>query len=333
MKSKSLVLAILSLSVVFSLTACSSGDDAGTTVAGGGRGGAEFGFLTLSITDAPIDKATEVWVQFDGLELMPRSKSQGQEPILITFDEPMSINLLELQGDKSKLLLSNEILPTGVYNWLNLKVTASNDGVLDSYIKFSDGTVHELDIPSGSEVGLKIKGGLEIIANTQSEKTIDFNLRKSVINTGAGEFKLKPTIKLISNNRSGTLKGTIKLKVLTSRRCSDNDPATGNAVYLYDGKSITPDDIDDIDIDPDPVASALINLNKLTGEYEYSFGYVPFGKYTVVFTCEADLDDPMTDDVINFTRTRNVNIKKVGVKTLGKNAFRFNKNIATVNGG
>lgn len=329
MNSKKFVLAILSLSVIFSLTACSSGGDAGTTVAGGGRGGAEFGFLTLSITDAPIDKATEVWVQFDGLELMPKSDSPNQEPILITFDEPMSINLLELQGDKSKTLLSNEILPTGIYSWLNLKVTASNDGLLDSYIKFGDGTVHELDIPSGSEVGLKIKGGLEIIANTSSEKTIDFNLRKSVINTGADEFKLKPTIKLISNNRSGTIEGTIKLKVLTSSRCSDNDPVTGNAVYLYEGKNITPDDIDGID--PEPATSALVKLNNTTGEYVYSFGYVPFGNYTAVFTCEAGLDDPMTNDVINFTITRNVNIKNVGVKTLAKNAFRFRTTIAAVN--
>ena len=189
----------LSLVCILGLTACSSGSDLSTTVAGGGRGGTEYGFVTLSVTDAPIDYATEVWVQFDGVEFMPSSDSADQTPILVMLDSPMTINLLELQGSKSQALLTNEILPTGNYDWVRLMVTAVNDGVMDSYIVLDDGTVHELDMPSGSEVGLEIVGGLEVIANTPSDKTIDIDLRKSIVTNGLGEYLIQPVVSLVNN--------------------------------------------------------------------------------------------------------------------------------------
>ncbi len=75
MLKKNFVIKYLGFACILSLTACSSGSDVDTTVAGGGRGGAEYGFITLSITDAPIDFATEVWLQFDGVKFMPSSDS------------------------------------------------------------------------------------------------------------------------------------------------------------------------------------------------------------------------------------------------------------------
>ena len=316
------VSSLVSLACVLNLQACSSGGDAATTVAGGGRGGTEYGFVTISITDAPVDIATEVRVQFDGIEFMPSDGSTDQVPILIMFEDPISINLLELQGNKSQPLLTNEILPTGNYDWVRLMISAVQDGVMDSYIRLADGSVHELDMPSGMAVGLKIVGGLEVLANTPSSKTIDFDLRKSIIMNGLGDFKIKPTLNLVSNNTSGTIEGTVHLDQLISDDCSDTDPETGNAVYLYEGFNVEPDDIDGID--PEPVASALVKLNSATGNYEYSFGFVPFGKYTVVMTCTSDMDDPDDDDddTIDFSTTKNVNINSTTTRILPQSAFR-----------
>ncbi len=224
------------------------------------------------------------------------------------LDTPMVINLLELQGSKSKALLTNEILPTGVYDWVELKVTAVKDGVMDSYIVLEDGTVHELNIPSGSEVGLTIVGGLEVIANMPSAKTIDFDLRKSIVVDSLGDYQIQPALNLVSNEQTGTIEGTVKQKETLSFYCSDLDPLTGNVVYLYEGFNVKPDDMGGTG--PEPVASALVKLNYSTGKFEYSFGFVPFGKYTGAFTCAADLDDQATDDAINFTRTKNINIDR-----------------------
>lgn len=320
MLKKYFVFPLVSIVCVLYLQACSSGGDATTTVAGGGRGGTEYGFVTISITDAPVDIATEVRVQFNGIEFMPADSSSNQEPILVMFDEPVSIDLLELQGNKSKTLLTNEILPTGQYDWIRLKITAIKDGIMDSFIRLVDGSVYELDMPSGLEVGLKIVGGLEIIANTPSSKTIDFDLRKSIIMLGFDDFKIKPSLKLVSNDKSGTIEGAVNMKKLISSSCSDLDPDTGNAVYLYEGFNVEPDDVDGRD--PEPVASSLVTLNDATGNYEYSFGFVPFGKYTVVMTCTSDLDDPDSDDVLDFSTTKNINITSTNAKILPLSTFR-----------
>jgi len=320
MLMKNFVIKCLGVAYILSLTACSGGGgDAETTIAGGGRGGIEYGFISLSVTDAPIDNATEVWVQFDGVEFMPSSESHQQNPILIMFDTPMSINLLELQGTKSKALLTNEILPTGIYNWVKLKITAVKDGVMDSYIVLKDGTVNELDMPVDSEIGLTIVGGLEVIANMPSAKTIDFDLRKSIIMNNPNDFQLQPVINLVSNDQSGSIEGNIKLKTLISPSCSDFNPLTGNAVYLYEGLNIQPDDIGGKGAEP--ITSALVKLNNLTGNFEYSFGFLPFGKYTAAFTCESDLDDQSTDDALNFSKTKNINITSTMPKILSSNTF------------
>ena len=320
MLMKNFAITCFGVASIMALTACSSGGDVETTVAGGGRGGAEYGFISLSISDTPIDYATEVWVQFDGVEFLPSSDSHDQNPILIMFDTPIIINLLDLQGTNSRALLTNEIMPTGKYDWVKLKITAVKDGDLDSYIVMKDGTVHELDMPGDSEVGLTIVGGLEVIANVPSAKTIDFDLRKSIVLNNLNEFQIQPAINLVSNDKSGSIEGSVKLKELISSSCSDLDPLTGNAVYLYEGFNITPDDIGGTG--PEPIRSALININNSNGKFEFSFSFVPFGKYTATFTCEADLDDPSTDDVLSFTTTKNVNITSTQTQTLKSNTFR-----------
>ena len=304
------LITILSISA---LTACGGGGDDNS--AGGGRGGTQNGFLTLSITDAAIDYASEVWVQFDGVVLKPASDSDA---ITLDFDPPMTINLLALQGQNSLQMLINETLPSGSYNWIRLNITASDDGVMDSYIKLIDNSVHDLNIPSGGESGLQIIGGLEIIANTPTDMTIDFDLRKSIVMTDNGQYSLIPVLKLINDADSGSITGTVELSALTDPGCPDIDPATGNAIYLYDGFNVTPDDVGNTGAEP--VASAMPAMNNATGEYEYSFGFIPLGKYTAAFTCQANLDDPLTDDAITFSKTNNINLSNT--KTVSTSPLR-----------
>ena len=312
---KKLIYLFLTLLSTTMLIACSSGASEDANTAGGGRGGIQNGFLSLAITDAPIDGATEVWVQFDGIELKP---SSTEDIITLNFDPPMEINLLALQGQNKIQMLSNATLPAGSYDWIKLKVTAINDGLQDSYIKLSDSSVHELDIPSGSESGLKIIGGLEIIANTPINMTIDFDLRKSIIMTGNAEYILKPVIKLIDDSVSSSIIGTVELSALTAPDCSDNDPSTGNAVYLYSDFNVTPDDVGNANLEP--TASTLVSLNTTTGIYEYGFGFIPLGQYTAAFTCQADLDDPAKNEIITFSQPVNVNLSNTETKTV--RAFR-----------
>jgi hypothetical protein len=127
------------------LSACnsgSSGDEPGTDGSGS---------FTLKLTDAPIDKANKVVVEFIGAELRGGDASA---PIVFDF-EPKTIDLLDLQGVSTATLIDNQLIAAGTYAELRLKVNVEDDGELESYIELTDGSQHELIIPSGAQSGLK----------------------------------------------------------------------------------------------------------------------------------------------------------------------------------
>ena len=295
-----LINTLLACILLVGLYACGSGTPGNTS---GGRGNSSSipGTLSVGITDAAVDSAQEVWIQFSGATIQPTNG----DAIDITFENAKNINLLSLQGTLSTDLISNEVLPIGSYSWIRLHVNASNDSINDSYIKLDDGSVHELWIPSGNQTGLKINTGFELTATERLNLMIDFDLRKSVVLSN-GSYTLRPTLRMVNTNSSGAIIGTIDSSQLTAPTCSDNNPATGNAVYLYEGLNTTPDDISNGS--SDPFTSAGVELNVTNGNYEYVIGYIPAGSYTLAFTCQADLDDPGVNDNITFSLQENVTV-------------------------
>ena len=282
------------------LCSCGSGGSSNTS---GGRGNSSSnpGTFTLSITDAAVDEAQEVWVQFTGATIQPTNGNA----INFTFDSVRNINLLNLQGTQSSELISNEVISLGSYEWIRLHVNASNDGINDSYIKLNDGSEHELWIPSVSQTGLKINSSFELTATEELLLMIDFDLRKSVVLSG-GNYQLHPTLRMINMNDVGSITGSIDISLLTAAGCPDDDLATGNAVYLFEGTNIIPDDMDNQN--PEPITSARVELNASSGNYEYIIGFVPARDYTLAFTCEADLDEPGSNDNIVFSLSENVTV-------------------------
>ena len=303
---------LLTCAVFLTFTSsCSDGESSNTL---GGRGDAgdtteigpssKPGTITISITDAVIDSAQEVWVQFTGITIQP---SNG-EAIDFTFDNVKNINLLSLQGTLSTDLINSEVIPPGNYNSIRLHVNASIDSNLDSYIRLDDGSEHELSIPSGSQTGLKINSNFELTTTEELNLMIDFDLRKSVV-LSAGKYKLRPTLRMINLNNTNNVTGSIDSSLLTAENCSDENPVTGNSVYLFEGIDIAADDIDNKK--PEPITSASVELNSSTGQYEYIIGFVPSGDYTLAFTCQADLDEPDSDDNILFTLSENVTVTAI----------------------
>lgn len=281
------------------LTGCSS--DKASNSMNAGRSGSSNGMLTLAITDAAVDSASEVWIQFTAIELKPASGPS----VTISFDTPVDINLLTLQGSLSQDFFNNEMVPGGSYDWMRLLVNASNDGVLDSYIVLDDGNAHELSVPSGNQTGLQINGGFSISANTEVAMTLDFDLRKSIV-VANGKYLLKPVLRLIENASSGSINGSIDSSLTMGANCSDSSPVTGNAVYVFAGSNAELDDMDNQL--PEPVTTALLTFNTATGLYDYEVGFLPEGSYTVAYTCMADLDNPEVDDEIFFQQTINASV-------------------------
>ncbi|MDT8388710.1 MAG: DUF4382 domain-containing protein [Thiogranum sp.] len=275
---------ILSASVALLLSAC-----------GGGGGSNSTGTLNLGITDAPVDEADHVWVEFTGVEIKPG----GGNSFSVDFVAPRQIDLLALTGGTAELLLDGYVLDAGTYQWLRLKVNAEADSVFDSYIEIG-GSQYELRIPSGDETGLKLNRPITIPEDGTASFTIDFDLRKSVHAPSGSIYILRPTLRLVDNSTAGMLSGVVDPATIAAE-CVGGDAA---AIYVFEGAGATPDDVDGVDLDP--VATASVDW--AMGDNSYTVAFLEAGDYTAAFTCDASLDDPATDDVLSFTGTTDLTV-------------------------
>jgi len=274
--------------LVVSLAGCSGG------------GGSSNGSLSLAVMDAPVYDAAQVWIEFTGASLKP----QGNGPAIeIDFPAPVKVDLLSLNADNAKTLLASHPVPAGAYNWLELHVNASLDGVLDSYAVMQTGGTQEIEVPSGS---LRLVSGLTITANQDTSFLIDWDLHSGLTDpVGQTGLFLRPALRVIDMTQYGTLKGTVATTQVTAAGCTgDLNLDTGNAVYIYSGLNVTPDDIDGTD--PEPIATAAVKQDS-TGDYVYKTLLSP-GDYTVAFTCQAANDQPDTNDTITFVHPTNATI-------------------------
>jgi hypothetical protein len=148
--------------------------------------------VTLSVGDVPSiqklatnsDSIESVFVKFAALEIQPASG----ERISFTFDS----KIIDLMSGINNTLLDGHELPVGDYSWIRLMVVEN-----ESYV-IVNGAQESLFVPSGSQSGLKLTQGFGV-GEAGADFTIDFNLEKSLVKTGKGEYMLKPVLKLIDN--------------------------------------------------------------------------------------------------------------------------------------
>jgi hypothetical protein len=247
--------------------------------------------LHLNITDAPLTNATKVWLQFTGVEVKPT----GSAPQSFMFPTPAGYDLLTLQNGNAATLLGDTTVAAGDYEWVRL--------ILDPVVGSSyviDGTgQHALRIPSGAETGLKLVRGFTMPAGGRADFTIDFVLQKSIIAPPgqSPDYLMKPVLRMTNNVEVGTIAGTFAPQSLSAiPACTGKAPM----VYLYEGGSVTPDDIynptdGSADTIPlvDPLVVSAATLNSST-QYTYRVAFVPAGTYTVAFSCNSD--DPLVDE-------------------------------------
>src|SRR5688572_3048591 len=154
------------ISMVLGLSACG----------GSGGGGSDTGQLSLGVTDAPVDEASSVVVQFSGVAF--KRAGAAAEIVENLTPSPRQLDLLQYQGGRAALLLDGVTLPAGDYEWIRL-IVDNETGVRDSYIVRTGGEECELRVPSGAESGLKLNRGFTLPADGSIALTIDFDLRKS----------------------------------------------------------------------------------------------------------------------------------------------------------
>jgi hypothetical protein len=273
---------------------------------GSGGGGSETGRLTLGITDAPVDEASSVVVQFSGVAF--KRSGAAPETVQNLTPSPRQLDLLQYQNGRAVLLLDGVTLPAGDYQWIRL-IVDNEPGVRDSYIVLTGGTECELRVPSGAESGLKLNRGFTLPADGSIALTIDFDLRKSIHappgQRGTAEactqgYLMRPTLRIVDDANVGAIAGRVDSE-LVPEGCLPK-------VYVFSGNGATPDDIEQASgTDADPLVVVGVTIENGSTSYPYRAAFLPPGPYTVAFTC--DDDDATDDDTLTFVGTQNATVQ------------------------
>ena len=284
----------------------------------GGSGSSDManatGFLSLGVSDGPVDEAQKVCVEFNEIEI--KGEGPPETIILSNPDDddyaPTRVNLLDFQGGNAAPILTSHQLPAGDYQWMRLGIDAERGGIggtgedggegcegAGSYIVI-DEKVHNLYVPSSANNGLKLVGGFTVPANGSLNLTADFDLRKSITAPPGldpdpampGDVIMRPTIRLVNNNEVGTLTGEVASGLLAADTCADPIDFKPS-VYLFNDADMpnaisVPEELDD------PVATAMVEEQTNNGdiEYHYTIGFLLAGNYKAAFTCDGDNFEP-----------------------------------------
>ncbi|AOY88948.1 hypothetical protein BKP64_12670 [Marinobacter salinus] len=281
---------------------------AGIAACGGGSDGSgSTGTVSFDVTDAPAMEFSSVTVTFTGISLKP----QDGEWVEFSFDEPKTWDLLDLQGGVSEPLITDEEVPAGPYSELRLLVDTGG-----SYVELEaePGIEKSLAVPSGQQSGLKLKGEFLVAADTTTDFTIDFDVKKSIVNpqgTSLADYLLKPSLRLVNNLEVGSISGEVDYVTLSQTRANDADLAdcaTGyeGAVYIYEGINATPTDINVNSEEAGPLMAVPVADDDYDGIYTYTAAFLTAGEYTISYSCQ--LDDNETDDGLDFEGTQNVTV-------------------------
>ena len=139
--------------------------------------------LKIKLTDNPYN-ATQVNVDLQQVRVNFSGDSSGWTDLTTRAG---IYNLLDFQNGIDTVI-AQQVVPTGTLREIRFVLGGRNS------IKIND-VVYPLTIPSGSSSGLKIKVDKQLRANVDS-LIIDFDAALSIHQTGTGDYKLSPVLKV-----------------------------------------------------------------------------------------------------------------------------------------
>lgn len=267
---------------------CNSNDDDNPT---------DPALLTLGLSDSLPEDLKEVWIEVDAITF---KRSGATDVVINEFTigsaqvGTFKINLLEFPGTRQLTVIQGLELATGTYE-VSIKVIAN--GINSSFVKDANDVSKAITV-SGDTLtipGMKLAAGNQVF-------TVEFSLAQALSQTSSDRYLLAATgMRLENNLTDATLSGTIDSDLFdTESPCSAKEtPTSGNRVYLYQGFDPAKDLVDVFtsasSVTPPNSALAPFAVASLTettsGTWNYAFGYLPAGDYTLAFSCNTGADD------------------------------------------
>ena len=159
--------------------------------------------LTVYLTDAPADYDA-INIEVVGIQVKASSDpGEGGWTTMPMTVSPVVYNLLEFTNGMETLLSTFE-LPAGKISQLRLILGDNNTIVVNGV-----SSALPMEVPSGSESGLKFNIHADLIAGIEYKLWIDFDMARSVVDNGAGSYILKPVLRTFTEATSGAIKGVV----------------------------------------------------------------------------------------------------------------------------
>ena len=196
---KQVTVAAAFVGACLALNSCSKDDDSNN----GGAAGTSR--LEVRLTDSPGDyEEVNINIKEVRIHTSATAGNNDQGWQTLTNLNPGIYNLLDFANGVDTLIASAN-LPAGHISQIRLVLEDSGNTIKLE----DDNTLYDLDTPSAQQSGLKLLINADLVANVTYVLLLDFDVARSVLQTGNGQYKLKPVIRVITNAVAGGIEGTI----------------------------------------------------------------------------------------------------------------------------
>jgi len=167
--------------------------------------------MEISMTDAPANydsvnvTINEVRVNKDGdaeTDSTESDEEAEEDGWVSIMDQQTKVNLLELTNG-NQIILGSQELEAGNYSQIRLILGDDNTVTVD-------GETYVLQTPSAQQSGLKLNVNAEVEENATYNLLLDFDAARSVDQQGNGKYSLKPVIRAVNLEETGSIIGTVQ---------------------------------------------------------------------------------------------------------------------------
>ena len=161
----------------------------------------ESGRIVMRMVDSPAD-VESVTIDIARIEVHEAGGDTESGWIEVNAT-PGMYDLLELRNGITAVI-TDFVLPPGHYTQIRMYLGPGSTIVLD-------GMSYPLEIPSDIQSGLKLNHQFTIEPDAVYDLTLDFDAERSIVETGMGQYQLKPVIRLQATEAAGSISGVISL--------------------------------------------------------------------------------------------------------------------------
>jgi hypothetical protein len=186
---KRIVLAGFMFGFMLLFSNCKKSEDSGSNTSGNAQ-------MTVRLTDAPA-AYDALWLDIQGVQII----SDAGVSTTLTPARAGLYDLLALRNGIDTLLTTGPV-PAGTISQIRLLLGPNNSVVVN-------GNSYALNTPSAQESGLKLNLHETVLAGGSYTFWLDFDASKSIVQTGNGQYKLKPVIRAYTALTNGRITGYV----------------------------------------------------------------------------------------------------------------------------